>query len=79
MMIINLVALHRSASANAGPSSCRLDEGAGMKLYTYWRSTSSYRVRIALALKKLEATDQTNCCKSFWDRASLPGLFPVCG
>ena len=26
-----------------------------MKLYTYWRSTSSYRVRIALALKKLEA------------------------
>jgi len=26
-----------------------------MKLYTYWRSTSSYRVRIALALKKVEA------------------------
>ena len=26
-----------------------------MKLYTYWRSTSSYRVRIALALKKHEA------------------------
>lgn len=26
-----------------------------MKLYTYWRSTSSYRVRIALALKGLEA------------------------
>jgi maleylacetoacetate isomerase len=26
-----------------------------MKLYTYWRSTSSYRVRIALALKNLEA------------------------
>ena len=25
-----------------------------MKLYTYWRSTSSYRVRIALALKGLE-------------------------
>ncbi|MDZ5449186.1 maleylacetoacetate isomerase [Labrys sp. ZIDIC5] len=25
-----------------------------MKLYTYWRSTSSYRVRIALALKNLE-------------------------
>jgi len=25
-----------------------------MKLYTYWRSTSSYRLRIALALKKLE-------------------------
>lgn len=27
-----------------------------MKLYTYWRSTASYRVRIALALKGLEAT-----------------------
>ncbi|EXL01483.1 maleylacetoacetate isomerase [Aquamicrobium defluvii] len=26
-----------------------------MKLYTYWRSTSSYRVRIALALKGIEA------------------------
>jgi maleylacetoacetate isomerase/maleylpyruvate isomerase len=26
-----------------------------MRLYTYWRSTSSYRVRIALALKGLEA------------------------
>jgi maleylacetoacetate isomerase len=26
-----------------------------MKLYTYWRSTSSYRVRIALALKNIEA------------------------
>ena len=26
-----------------------------MKLYTYWRSTSSYRVRIALTLKGLEA------------------------
>ncbi|PRH84466.1 maleylacetoacetate isomerase [Labrys okinawensis] len=26
-----------------------------MKLYTYWRSTSSYRVRIALALKNLDA------------------------
>ncbi|MBB4041791.1 maleylacetoacetate isomerase/maleylpyruvate isomerase [Microvirga flocculans] len=26
-----------------------------MKLYTYWRSTSSYRVRIALALKNVEA------------------------
>jgi maleylacetoacetate isomerase/maleylpyruvate isomerase len=26
-----------------------------MKLYTYWRSTSSFRVRIALALKNLEA------------------------
>ena len=26
-----------------------------MKLYTYWRSTSSYRVRIALALKSIEA------------------------
>jgi maleylacetoacetate isomerase len=26
-----------------------------MKLYTYWRSTSSYRVRIALALKDIEA------------------------
>jgi maleylacetoacetate isomerase/maleylpyruvate isomerase len=26
-----------------------------MKLYTYWRSTSSYRVRIALALKEVEA------------------------
>ncbi|MXQ14829.1 maleylacetoacetate isomerase [Microvirga makkahensis] len=26
-----------------------------MKLYTYWRSTSSYRVRIALALKQVEA------------------------
>ena len=26
-----------------------------MKLYTYWRSTSSYRVRIALALKEIEA------------------------
>jgi maleylacetoacetate isomerase len=25
-----------------------------MKLYTYWRSTSSYRVRIALALKEIE-------------------------
>lgn len=25
-----------------------------MKLYTYWRSTSSYRVRIALALKNLD-------------------------
>ncbi|WP_201832474.1 maleylacetoacetate isomerase [Microvirga zambiensis] len=25
-----------------------------MKLYTYWRSTSSYRVRIALALKSIE-------------------------
>lgn len=25
-----------------------------MKLYTYWRSTSSYRVRIALALKQIE-------------------------
>lgn len=25
-----------------------------MKLYTYWRSTSSYRVRIALALKGIE-------------------------
>ncbi len=25
-----------------------------MKLYTYWRSTSSYRVRIALALKNIE-------------------------
>jgi len=25
-----------------------------MKLHTYWRSTSSYRVRIALALKKIE-------------------------
>lgn len=25
-----------------------------MKLYTYYRSTSSYRVRIALALKGLE-------------------------
>ena len=24
-----------------------------MKLYTYWRSTSSYRVRIALALKEI--------------------------
>ena len=30
-----------------------------MKLYTYWRSTSSYRVRIALALKGLEA-EQTS-------------------
>lgn len=27
-----------------------------MKLYGYWRSTSSYRVRIALALKGIEAT-----------------------
>lgn len=27
-----------------------------MKLYTYWRSTSAYRVRIALALKGLTAT-----------------------
>lgn len=26
-----------------------------MKLYTYWRSTASYRVRIALALKGIEA------------------------
>lgn len=26
-----------------------------MKLYTYWRSTSSYRLRIALALKRVEA------------------------
>jgi maleylacetoacetate isomerase len=26
-----------------------------VKLYTYWRSTSSYRVRIALALKAIEA------------------------
>ncbi|QRM30288.1 maleylacetoacetate isomerase [Microvirga sp. VF16] len=26
-----------------------------MKLYTYWRSTSSYRVRIALALKNIDA------------------------
>ena len=26
-----------------------------MDLYTYYRSTSSYRVRIALALKGLEA------------------------
>ena len=26
-----------------------------MKLYTYWRSTSSYRVRIALSLKGVEA------------------------
>jgi maleylacetoacetate isomerase/maleylpyruvate isomerase len=26
-----------------------------MKLYTYWRSTSSFRVRIALALKGIEA------------------------
>lgn len=29
-----------------------------MKLYTYWRSTSSYRVRVALALKGIE-TEQT--------------------
>nr|WP_324617452.1 glutathione S-transferase N-terminal domain-containing protein [Microvirga alba] len=35
------------------PSGCvRAKE---MKLYTYWRFTSSYRVRIALALKKVEA------------------------
>lgn len=27
-----------------------------MKLYTYWRSTASYRVRIALALKGLDVT-----------------------
>ena len=25
-----------------------------MKLYTYWRSTASYRVRIALALKNVD-------------------------
>src|SRR5690606_8232939 len=30
-------------------------ERAAMDLYTYYRSTSSYRVRIALALKGLEA------------------------
>ncbi|OCC01374.1 maleylacetoacetate isomerase [Labrys sp. WJW] len=30
-----------------------------MKLYTYWRSTSSYRVRIALALKNLEVEQAT--------------------
>jgi maleylacetoacetate isomerase len=29
-----------------------------VKLYTYWRSTSSYRVRIALALKEIE-TEQS--------------------
>lgn len=32
----------------------RLDEKAGdLKLYTYWRSSAAYRVRIALNLKKL--------------------------
>jgi maleylacetoacetate isomerase/maleylpyruvate isomerase len=26
-----------------------------VKLYTYWRSTASYRVRVALALKGIES------------------------
>ncbi len=43
-----------SVSASAGARSCRHVEGQGMELYTYYRSTSSYRVRIALALKGLD-------------------------
>ena len=31
-----------------------------MELFTYYRSTSSYRVRIALALKQLEAVSYTH-------------------
>ena len=45
----------RLASENAGPSSSPLGKGETMKLYGYWRSTSAYRVRIALALKGITA------------------------
>src|SRR6478736_5880692 len=48
------MALRRSASANAGRSSFQRGESP-MKLYGYWRSTSSYRLRIALALKGIDA------------------------
>jgi maleylacetoacetate isomerase len=36
----------------------RRREGNFVKLYTYWRSTSSYRVRIALALKNITFDSQ---------------------
>ena len=44
----------RSVSANVAAKCSRPIRGARMKLYTYYRSTSSYRVRIALALKGLD-------------------------
>jgi hypothetical protein len=42
----------------------RLQRGAHrMKLYSYWRSQASYRVRIALRLKGLVAETQSCCAR----------------
>jgi fumarylacetoacetase len=52
-IILRCAGLHRLRRMPRHQSS-RPTEGAGMELYTYYRSTSSYRVRIALALKGLD-------------------------
>ncbi len=51
-----------------------------MKLYSYWRSTTSYRVRIALNLKRL-AYDviPVILAEGEQDNASYRALNPVCG
>ncbi len=36
-----------------------MDDPSGLELFSYWRTSATYRVRVALALKGLQATEHT--------------------